>query len=287
MEGLGRQLSRRPLLALMGGEPLLVKERVLEVARSAGRRWEKLVSTNGMLIDDGFTRQAKTVGLSVQVSIDGATADSHERLRGKGTFEVAIGVVRRLVGAGVHTVMSMVAHDENQEEIAASLDLAMELGVNEARIIPLKRVGAGKDTSLRMPNLRGLLGSIVKAIQKRPERKDLLGRDYLSLLAQTCGHSYRRTTCGTASQTILLDADGSVYPCQNSCAAEFVAGNIRRDSWADIWQSDTLVRFRQVCDVDKLSACRSCSLRYCTWVDAGARHTVLAAEWMPPAQLVA
>ena len=253
----------------MGGEPLLAGDRLLAVARGAGRRWEKLVSTNGLLVDDPFAHGARDTGLQVQVSVDGAQAASHERIRGKETFARATDAVGRLARAGAHTIISMVAHRDNQGEIGAYLDLALRLGASEARVIPLKRVGAGRDAGLQMPDFRRILLDTVAAVRERPERRRLLGRDYLCLLAQTCAHSYRRTTCGTASQTILLDADGTVYPCQNHCAPELAAGNIREKPFREIFEGPVLARLRETCHVDRLPTCAKCPVRY--WCMGGCR----------------
>ena len=269
LKNLRPYLARRPMLALMGGEPLLARDRLLAVARGAGRRWEKLVSTNGLLVDDAFAHGARDAGLQVQVSVDGARAASHERIRGKETFSRATDAVGRLARAGAHTIMSMVAHRDNQGEIEAYLDLALRLGASEARVIPLKRVGAGRDNGLQMPDFRRLLRDTARAIQDRPERQRLLGRDYLCLLAQTCAHSYRRTTCGTASQTILLDADGTVYPCQNHCTPELAAGNIREKPFREIFGGPVLARLRETCHVDRLPTCAKCPVRY--WCMGGCR----------------
>jgi len=203
------------------------------------------------------------------VSVDGARAESHESIRGDGTFVRATEAVTCLTRAGAHAILSMVAHRDNQGEIGAYLDLALRLGASEARVIPLKRVGAGKDAGLEMPDLRRLLGDTLRAIEERPERRRLLGRDYLALLAQTCARSYRRTTCGTASQTILLDADGTVYPCQNHCMPELTAGNIRRQPFREIFEGPVLAHLRETCHVDRLPTCARCPVRY--WCMGGCR----------------
>jgi pyrroloquinoline quinone biosynthesis protein E len=261
--------SRRPLVALMGGEPLLVKEKLLAVARATPRRWEKLVSTNGLLVDEAFARDAAAAGLEVQVSIDGARRASHERIRGRGTFEPACRAVRTLADAGVHTIMSMVAHRENQSEVAEYLDLALRLGADEARTIPLKRVGAGREVDLELPGFVRLLRDTVRAVRKRPERRRLLGRDYLSLLALTCAQGCRRTTCGTASQTILLDADGVIYPCQNHASSELAAGNIRERPFEEIFRGEMLSDLRRRYELSCRAPCRTCPVRH--WCIGGCR----------------
>lgn len=261
--------SRRPLVALMGGEPLLVKEKLLAVARGTPRRWEKLVSTNGLLVDADFASAAAAAGLEVQVSIDGARRASHERIRGRGTFEPACRAVRTLAEAGVHTIMSMVAHRANQREVAEYVDLAIRLGSTEARMIPLKQVGGGRNADLELPDLVRLARDTARAVRERPARRRLLGRDYLSLLALTCAHSHRRTTCGTASQTVLLDADGTIYPCQNHASPELAAGNIRQRPFAEIFRGPTLRSLRQRYDLACREPCRDCPVRY--WCMGGCR----------------
>ena len=85
-------------LALLGGEPLLEPEKALELAAWGIRRSLKpIVSTNGLLMTPDFARRAASIGLECQVSIDGAEAEGHEAIRGKGTFAKALAAVKCLL----------------------------------------------------------------------------------------------------------------------------------------------------------------------------------------------
>jgi radical SAM protein with 4Fe4S-binding SPASM domain len=76
---------------------------------------------------------------------------------------------------------------------------------------------------------------VVRAVAKRPELQALLGRDYVSILAQTCRSCSPRQSCGTGCQTFLLDADGTVYPCLNLSCPEMAAGNVLVEPFRKIW----------------------------------------------------
>ncbi len=134
-----RNLGRRPTLSLLGGEPLRRDDVVLAVAaRARHLGFASSISTNGTLVTDAFARSAKRIGLQVQVSVDGATAETNDATRGAGTFEKAISGIRRLVSAGTHTVLCFVCHTGNIHELRNYFDLAREIGVPEVRFIPLK-----------------------------------------------------------------------------------------------------------------------------------------------------
>ena len=78
-------------LCLCGGEPLYRKDirQIIESLVKNKMRFSAL--SNGTLIDDDlaeFLKNTKRCN-SVQVSIDGPDADSHDKFRGKGSFEKA------------------------------------------------------------------------------------------------------------------------------------------------------------------------------------------------------
>ena len=132
-------------VAFLGGEPLLLPDVVLDSAAFAARSgYVVMLSTNGQLIDKLFAQRATEIGIQVQVSLDGHTADRHDRMRGRGTFEKAVQGIRILVEAGGHTILSLIVHSENMDDIEPYYSFAQSLGVNEARFLPLKLVGGGQ-----------------------------------------------------------------------------------------------------------------------------------------------
>jgi len=268
-------------LVLLGGEPFLEAEKLFAVADQARRLgMTAIVSSNGVLITPELARQARRVGLQVKVSIDGSDYRSHDRIRGRGTFDMALRGVRRLVGEGVYTIISMVCHQGNIDQLEGFFDLAGELGVREARFIPLKLLGAAKDSGLRQVPTSELVQAAYSLFKRCPEFISLLGRDALSILANTCRYSARRLSCGTGLQTVLLDADGTIYPCLNMARPTFRLASIRDQNYnfGRMWrESARLQRLREDTSVENPArACSRCPVRY--WCMGGCRGEAVAMD---------
>ncbi len=270
LESVRKWTAKGAMIALFGGEPTLEKDKTLALAQWARRRgFSAIMSTNGTLVDTEFAARAAEVGLECQVSVDGPDAASHDAVRGAGTFEQAVAGVRYLVEAGAHTIISMVFHSGNVDGIPDYLRMALELGVKEARFIPIKQVGGGTD--YRVPNLAGVIKQVVELLDREPKLGPLLGRDFVSILAQTCHACAARQSCGTGSQTFLLDADGTVYPCINLAQPEMAVGNVKMEPLRRIWvDSDRLGDVREnVRLAARQETCGNCFVRH--WCMGGCR----------------
>jgi radical SAM protein with 4Fe4S-binding SPASM domain len=266
--------SKRATLTVLGGEPLLYPDKLFEVCRAARKlRLNPLVSTNGTLITDAFAREAKQIGLEVQVSLDGPCAAINDPLRGNRSFEKISKGIATLRKHDVQTILSMVCCRHNFDSLQAFLDLAIEWGVPEARFIPLKLMGGAKSGGMEMVPHYEIAVTAYKLLKEHPQYRTLLGRDCLSILTNTCRYSSRRASCGTGSQTLLLDADGSLYPCLNLNQSEFAFGNIRQKdfNFAQIWQnSEILGNVRACVSVHNMDRpCSKCLVRY--WCLGGCR----------------
>jgi MoaA/NifB/PqqE/SkfB family radical SAM enzyme len=92
-----------PYAAISGGEPLLCPY-IFDVCEYIRRNNISLkIETNGEFIDEEVAHKLAALTLrSVQVSLDGATAESHERLRLEGDWQKAIGACKYLVRYGVN-----------------------------------------------------------------------------------------------------------------------------------------------------------------------------------------
>lgn len=274
LESVRKQIVPGAPLAMLGGEPLMAAERTLALAEWARRRrLTPILSTNGTLVTAEFARRAAEVGIECQVSIDGASGETHDAVRGAGTFQQAVAGAETFRDAGAHTIISMVFHAGNAGEIPDYLRMARELRVDEARFIPVKALAGGGD--FRLPDLAGVVSTIADLVSGETELGRLLGRDYVSILAQTCRSCALRQGCGTASQTLLLNADGTVYPCINLSQPEMAFGNIRERSLRQIWQGDgKLTEIRDAVALDSRDACRQCWARY--WCMGGCRGETYA-----------
>ncbi len=273
-------LAEAPALTLLGGEPTLAADRLIAIAREGRRQgFVTLASTNGTLIDDALAGGARDVGLQVQVSLDGHTAELHDAVRGQGSFERTIAGIRTLVRHCAHTILSMVCHEGNLPHLGDFYALALSLGVREARYIPLKRMGGALRGGFDPASTAAMVRAGAELLREHPEYRPLAGRDCLSILANTCRYSARRRSCGTGLQTVLLDADGSIYPCLNTVFGEFRVGNLRDAGFefARAWrESEVLARVREGSRVDSMNPrCAACAVRH--WCLGGCRGEAYAA----------
>ena len=272
---------KKPVLFLLGGEPTLVPDKLIEVATYATTAgFQVLVSTNGTNISPDFPRQARRLGMQVQVSLDGHTPEINDAVRGQGSFETAVKGIKQLVNAGVYTILSMVCHEGNLEHIADYYRFAQSLSVKEARVIPLKRIGGALQAGLVPVPVSTIIAKTVQMLEQHPQYLELMGRDTLSILGNSCRQGVRRKSCGIGLQTVLLDANGRLYPCLNSNCAELEIGNIRDESFdfGTMWKtSSRLDKIRQQTAVaNEDNRCRKCIVRY--WCLGGCRGETYAVK---------
>ena len=266
-------------LAILGGEPLLDEDKTLGLIAYANQNGlVPLLSTNGTLVTPEFAKCAAKHAAEVQVSIDGARAETSDQVRGNGSFARAVEGIKTFVAAGAHTIISMVCHKGNVAELEPFYELGLRLGVHEVRFIPLKRVG-GADTSGCEPvPLDELITRAISLFREHPEYKRLTGRDALSIIASTCQYAVDRVSCGTGVQTFLLDANGDMYPCLNTNTPSLRVANVGESgfSFAKVWrESPVLHNVRcstAICH--ERNACRKCEVRH--WCLGGCRGETLA-----------
>jgi MoaA/NifB/PqqE/SkfB family radical SAM enzyme len=118
-----------PYLSFSGGEPM-VHPRFFEMVQYVCERQGQLkIETNGhYLSPENCGRLAQLGVRAVQVSLDGATRETFNRMRVRGDFDLAVGGIRRLHEAGVPIEINYSPTRFNAHEIAAAVDLAHELG---------------------------------------------------------------------------------------------------------------------------------------------------------------
>ncbi len=131
-----------PYVALSGGEPLL-HPNLLEICEFLRKHNISLkIETNGEFIDKNLAKRiARLRFRSVQVSLDGATPPTHERLRMRGDWDKAVSACRRLVKEGVNTEVVFVPTKFNIHEIGQLIDLAYSLGVYGVYTGKIMRIG--------------------------------------------------------------------------------------------------------------------------------------------------
>jgi radical SAM protein with 4Fe4S-binding SPASM domain len=274
-------------LIILGGEPLLDPERLLDLVDRGGELFSRppMISTNGTRLDGALVNRLAKSRLEIQVSLDSADEATHDRARGKGVYARAVEGIRLLVDAGVYTIISMVITRNTVEQMGEFLALADKLKVDEARFIPLRKVGAAAESSVKADNLPDpLVGfeQLTAILDEHPEYGRLLARDFFTIAAEQCRFSSSRVSCGIGRRVIFIDADGTLFPCPNHATEAFRLGHIETDSLETILKgADRMGRIRKLYHVDNYRQCAKCPFK--RWCAGDCRGEVLAMFKKPTA----
>jgi MoaA/NifB/PqqE/SkfB family radical SAM enzyme len=131
-----------PYVAFGGGEPLGVAHCWAVFEALAERDVALKIETDASRIDAaGADRIAALAVDCVQISVDGATAATHERMRPGSSFAAAVGAIERLVARGQPPQFVFVPTRLNLHEIVPAFDLAAALGCSAFVTGPLMRIG--------------------------------------------------------------------------------------------------------------------------------------------------
>jgi MoaA/NifB/PqqE/SkfB family radical SAM enzyme len=131
-----------PYVAFGGGEPLGAPHcwELFELLSAGGVALK--IETDGSRIDDAAADRLARLGVQcVQISVDGATAATHERVRPGSSFEAATAAIRRLATRGLAPQLVFVPTRWNLPEMIATYDLAVSLGCGAFVTGPLMRIG--------------------------------------------------------------------------------------------------------------------------------------------------
>jgi radical SAM protein with 4Fe4S-binding SPASM domain len=233
-------------LGLTGGEPLLRHDLFEIVDRAAKHGLCPCLTTNGLLITEEVAREFGRCDLVwLNVSLDGATAETNDRVRGAGTFERVVSNLRTLrKHAGftlAFTVMSSNAH-----EVEACAQLAEQVGATTAVFRPLYPVGTARHHMELMPTFAEYSGALDRLADLAHDgQPDLRGIDPFGPHSRKERESvmHENYGCGAGNLVCSISVSGDVNPC-SFLGPGFAAANLRRQPFDEIWNSSQ--KFREI-----------------------------------------
>ena len=207
-------------LMITGGEPLMRKDlfRLLRQASKLGIDVGLL--TNGWLINQEKSRQLSDWTQSVGVSLDGASAETHDQIRGRGSFNKACQAITLLADhlpVSVYITVSAV----NLSQLENTIKLAKRLGAVSVHVSEINLAGRAESYS-------GLLAL-------KPGQLAKLNQLASKLAKQTTPG----VTCTADLSSVYLSAEGLVYPCSE------VGISASHLSLANITSQDGQAKLRQ------------------------------------------
>lgn len=133
-------------IVFAGGEPLLRKDLFSLLAHCRTRNIGIGLRSNGILITTAVARQLAELQLAVAgVSLDGATEQSHDLIRGSGSFQRTITGIQELLAANIRVNLEVVLSRRNADEYLEFVRLAESLGVQEINFSALASQGRAQE----------------------------------------------------------------------------------------------------------------------------------------------
>ena len=143
---LGRDQPVMPVLVFSGGEPLCRDDLFELVGKARSLGITPALATNGTLINPGVAEHIRDSGIvRVAVSLDGATAEVHNKLRQMETsFERAIEGIGHLRDKNVPFQINITLTKHNAHQLEDVYELAKSLGAVAVHVFMLVPVGCGQ-----------------------------------------------------------------------------------------------------------------------------------------------
>ena len=241
------------ILTITGGEPL-VRRDIFEILKFAkDNNLFVVLLTNGTLVNENNANQLVKYVDQIQISIDGPNEETHDAIRGVGTFKKTMKAIHLLGNTNVDIFISMTPVPRFIPDINSFL-----------RDFP-KFV----DEMKKYQNIRAINVNLVLLPGRMLSNEDI---DVYTKFSQELTFKYLKnenefnlnflhlnkkiTSCGYAEVLTVLP-NGDIKPCYPSPT---VVGNIRDNEFIDIvTELKTLFNLNLV---DKIQTCSTCPLRY-------------------------
>lgn len=269
---------------LHGGEPLLVGRPFLESICVLRERYRVptapfALQTNATLISKGWAEFLVSHGIGAGVSLDGPRGlQDHQRplKSGRGSYAMAIEGVRRLQEVGRKPMVACVVTRDSLPQSQAIYDDFLRNGITAFDFLPCFELDLQTEAICGCAVSPAEFGAFMVEVFDRwwaDDNPEVHVRLINNVLAGVMGGQPRLCQySGTCGFFLSVNYDGEVYPCDLFIGLpEFRLGNIHEQSLLQLWESETLARFRRqvsgtrpMCaGCEWLTACRGgCSMHW-------------------------
>jgi mycofactocin radical SAM maturase len=238
-----------------GGEPTIRRDFFDLIEYAVDRRVGVKFSTNGSFIDAGRAERLAALDyLDVQISLDGADADTNDAVRGEGSYAAARRAMDHLAAAGFGPFkISVTLTRHNVGQLDRLEALAAAYGA-QLRVTRLRPSGRGVDSWDDLHPTASQQRHLYHWLLDRPGV--LTGDSFFHLNA--LGESLPGLNlCGAGRVVCLIDPVGDVYACPFVIHDRFRAGSVRdAGGFPAVWRTSEL--FLSLREPQSAGACASC-----------------------------
>ena len=236
-----------------GGEPFMREDFIDLLSYSHERGLVTCVSTNGTMVDRSLAKRLSAMKLLyLQVSLDGATQEVNDAIRGRGTFESILYAMDSLATEGIPFSINTVLTRTNFSQLESLRSLASEYHA-EFRVSRFRPSGRGKTSKAYLGPTKDQLETFSNWLKEH----DLV-RTGDSFFCLTSENRRRKglDMCGASKMTCCISPTGQVYPCAFLQEEPFLVGSVCKSTFKDLWDSSPVFnKFRSL----NVKSCMDCT----------------------------
>lgn len=269
------------LLIITGGEPLLRADALEIAARATDRGLRVVMAPNGTLVTPEIAVKMRQAGIQrISISLDFPNAEQHDAFRGvPGAFEGALRGIEAAHQAGIEVQINTTVTKRNVAYLGQLVALTQRLGavaMHPFFLVPTGRGAEMADEELAPEEYEQALRWVYDKQQELGDRLFFKPTDvphYWRVRLQ-CARAEGRPIepmhgkagaglnvlsrgCLAGTGFCFISHVGKVQPCGY---LELEAGDLKRQSFGEIWQNSPL--FRNLRDLSKLEGkCGECEFK--------------------------
>lgn len=127
--------ARVLLIGVAGGDPILYPHFDEMIHEIVANKMFPILTLSGAGLCEDKIKSFYALGIrSVQLSMDGSRSETHNKIRGPGSFTETIEAIKNLRNHNIAVSLATCIHAENQNEFAQILKMAHELGANKIKV---------------------------------------------------------------------------------------------------------------------------------------------------------
>jgi radical SAM protein with 4Fe4S-binding SPASM domain len=247
------------LIFYFQGEPYLNKDFLEMVKYASGKGIYTATSTNAHYLTDEAARKTVESGLDrLIISIDGTTQEVYQQYRVGGKIDKVIAGAKNIVkwkkelkSKTPFVFFQFLVVKPNEHQIEEIKKLGAEIGVDEVRFKTAQVYDYENDPNNLIP-VNEKFSRYKKNKEEKHEAKNKLANH-----------------CWKLWQANVITWDGMVVPCCFDKDASHRLGNLKNQSFKEIWHNDNYKQFRKELMTSRknIDICANCSEGMSVWKD--------------------
>lgn len=247
-------------ITISGGEPFLRSDLWQIIEEIKSRRIPFMIYTNATLLnEEKLKKLADFDTKAISVSLNGATAKTHNFVQNADTFEKVIGTIKKLNDYGIKVQVLFTLMKVNSGEFDELVSLSRRLDVESICIYPFYPQGRGKENlNYLVLDARDAVTFLKRAVELAPPPHVYVGGCLSQKFSPKQKHSLiRGNPCGKL--TAIITPDGHLRPC--NFLPYRTKHSVREKNIYELWNEPVFKKVRNWRNrLNQETNCQRCSL---------------------------